>query len=106
MPPAAKDIPGDGVEIVTAVLVTVIVAVLAGETTRGVFARVALAAVDVARHNAALSTSENINFLIYIHCLGFWGTGCLDKRSLHKVYISTKLYNRITNQAIKNDIIY
>jgi len=57
MPPAAKNILGDGVEIVTAMLVAIIVVVLTGETSRGIFARVALAAVDVARHNAALSTS-------------------------------------------------
>jgi len=49
MPPATKNIPGDGVEVVTAVLVTVIVVVLAGETARGVFARVALAAGDVVK---------------------------------------------------------
>jgi len=57
MPPAAKNIPGDGVEIVTAMLVTVIVVVLAGETTRGVFARVALAVLDIVSNNAAFSTS-------------------------------------------------
>ena len=49
MPPAAKNILGDGVEIVTAMLVTVIVVVLAGETTRRVCARVALAARDVVK---------------------------------------------------------
>ena len=58
MPPAAKDIPGDGVEVVTAMLVTVIVVVLAGEAARGVFARVALAAGDVVKYSAALSSSE------------------------------------------------
>jgi len=57
MPPAAKDILGDGVEVVTAMLVTVIVVVAAGETVRGVFARVALAASEIVGNKVAFSTS-------------------------------------------------
>ena len=49
MSPATKDILGDGVEIVTAMLVTVIVVVLAGEATSRVFVGVALAAGDVVK---------------------------------------------------------
>jgi len=56
MPPAAKDILGDGVEVVTAMLVTVIVVVLAGETVRGVFARVTLASSEIVGNKVALST--------------------------------------------------
>jgi len=55
MPPAAKDILGDGVEVVTAVLVAVIVVVLAAETTSWVFAGVALAAMEIVSNKAALS---------------------------------------------------
>ena len=66
MPPAAKNIPGDGVEIVTAMLVTVIVVVLAGETTRGVFARVALAALDIVSINAPFSKIYDLCFLFLI----------------------------------------
>ena len=58
MPPATQDILGDGVEIVTAMLVTIIVVVTDGETISRVFARVAVAVVDVVIHNAALNTSE------------------------------------------------
>ena len=61
MLPSAKDILGDGVEIVTAMLVTIIVVVTGGETISRVFARVAVAVVDVVIHNAALTTSEKKN---------------------------------------------
>ena len=58
MLPATKDICGDGVEIVTAVLVAIIVVVTDGETISRVFNRVAVAVVQVVIHNAALTTSE------------------------------------------------
>ena len=61
MLPATQDILGDGVEIVTAMLVTIIVVVTGGEAISRVFARVAVAVVDVVIHNAALTTSENKN---------------------------------------------
>ena len=61
MLPATQDILGDGVEIVTAMLVTIIVVVTGGESISRVFARVAVAVVDVVIHNAALTTSENKN---------------------------------------------
>ena len=55
MLPATQDILGDGVEIVTAMLVTIIVVVTARETISRVFARVAVATVEVVIHNAALN---------------------------------------------------
>jgi len=57
MPPATQDILGDGVEIVTAMLVTIIVVVTGGETISRVFAGVAVAVVEIVFHNAALTTS-------------------------------------------------
>ena len=54
MLPATQDILGDGVEIVTAMLVTIIVVVTDGETISRVFARVAFAVVGAIIHNAAL----------------------------------------------------
>ena len=65
MLPATKDICGDGVEIVTAVLVAIIVVVTDGETIIWVFARVAIAVVEVVIHNAALTTSENKNSIVF-----------------------------------------
>ena len=61
MLPATQGILGDGVDIVTAMLVTIIVVVTGGETISRVFARVAVAVVEVVIHNAALTTSENKN---------------------------------------------
>ena len=65
MLPATQDIFGDGVEIVTAMLVTIIVVVTGGESISRVFARVAVAVVDVVIHNAALTTSENKNSIVF-----------------------------------------
>ena len=65
MLPATQDILGDGVEIVTAMLVTIIVVVTDGETISWVFARVAIAVVEVVIHNAALTTSENKNSIVF-----------------------------------------
>jgi len=55
--PAAKDILGDGVEVVTPMLVTIIVVVTAGEAVRRVVGREAFAVVDVVTVSAALVAS-------------------------------------------------
>jgi len=57
MPPATKDILGDGVEVVTAMLVPIIVVVLVGKAASRVYSGVTLAAGDVVKYSAALSTS-------------------------------------------------
>ena len=88
MPPATKNIPGGGVEVVTAMLVTVIVVVLAAETTRGVFARVALAVLDIVSNNAAFSTSENIRFMFLVFRIRH---GKLRSASSDPIYLENSL---------------
>ena len=77
MLPATQDILGDGVEIVTAKLVTIIVVIIDGETISRVFARVAVATVEVVIHNAALNTSENKNLIFSYRCQYILRTLCL-----------------------------
>ena len=66
MLPSAQDILGDGVEVVTAMLVTIIVVVTAGEAIIRVSAREALVVVDIVIPYSALVTSENI--IIFFIC--------------------------------------